>query len=213
MSKQIVEYIQNYNNDSPISTTDLYQQFPDIQKGNIRQLLKRLCDKGEISRVKPGLYYKPNPDRILSMSNLASSEIIKNKYLNENEEISGYRSGMNFANQLGLTTQTASIDTIVSNNVSNKKRKVNINNARIIINAPRVYITVENYKLLQVLDLMNDFENYSEVSLEKAKSKISSYLEGIRLNEEEITQCVEAYPLIAQLNFYKSGVHYELIKR
>jgi predicted transcriptional regulator of viral defense system len=213
MNKQIVEYIRKYDNNSPILTDDIYQLFPDVQKGSIRQLLKRLCDKGEIDRVKPGLYYKPKPNRVITLNNLSSNSIIKKKYLGSNAEVYGYKSGMNFANQIGLTTQTASVDTIVSNNVSNKKRRININNSKIIINSPRVTITNMNYKLLQVLDLMNNFENYCEESLEQATPKIINYLFDLKLNVDEIKRCIEAYPLIAQVKFYGSGVFYELITR
>lgn len=74
-----------------------------------------------------------------------------------------------------------------------------------ILNAPRVRVTDSNYKLLQVLDLLNNLERYSEYDLKKATINILKYVEGINLDEEEVEHIVSRYPLEAQVKFYKIG--------
>ncbi len=78
-------------------------------------------------------------------------------------------------------------------------------NNRVILNAPRVRVTDSNYKLLQVLDLLNNLERYSEYDLKKAAIKILKYVESINLDEEEVENIVSSYPLEAQVKFYKIG--------
>ena len=139
-----------------------------------------------------------------------TSDIIKKKYLGDERLIIGYKAGLNFANKLGLTTQTASVETIVSNAVSNKKREIKVNNSRLIIDAPRYKVTNENYKLLQILDLLNEFERYSEIDLKPASKSLLKYISGIRLDDEKVEKIVSTYPLEAQVKFYKIGGHYAI---
>lgn len=214
-SEELDSHIYQFDEDKPIFINDLYELFPNIPKGTIRQIMKRLHDKGEIERAEQGIYYKPNSNRVLNVSNLSSNKIIREKYMLEGDKIIGYKSGLSFANQIDLTTQIPQMEVVVSNAVSNKKRKIYVNNAKIILQAPRISVTNDNYKLLQVMDLMNDFKNLSEYSLERSSNNIMNYLTNVNsmLEKEKIEQCVEVYPLRAQVNFYKSGVYHELIKK
>jgi hypothetical protein len=75
----------------------------------------------------------------------------------------------------------------------------------LIINAPRVKVTNKNYKLLQVLDLLTEFEKYSEYDLKQVEFKLLSYISDIKLSYVELESIVEAYPLAAQVKFYKIG--------
>ncbi|MGX7417350.1 hypothetical protein ACWOFR_00960 [Carnobacterium gallinarum] len=213
MKNKVYDYIKHsYLYDDPILTDDLLEQFPEIRKGTMRQILKRLCDDGVLKRATPGVFYFPNPKSILKSSVVSISNIISEKYLYKNNEIIGYRSGINFANKLGLTTQTASIETIVSNEVSDKKRIVRINNTKIIVVAPRVKVTAFNYKLLQVLDLLYNFEQYSESNEYEAKRYLIRYLEDLEIAADYMEHCVSKYPLSTQVKFYKLGVYHEITR-
>ncbi|MBI9010152.1 MAG: hypothetical protein JEZ05_09030 [Tenericutes bacterium] len=203
----ILEYIKNnYDNKTPIFVNDIYKAFPQISEGTIRSIFKRFSEAGVLEKVNNGVYALPNKESILGKTTVYISDVIQNKYiLNEKGERIGYISGINFSNQIGLTSQTASVNTIYSNNVSNRKRMTTLKNNRLIVNAPRVEVTDDNYKLLQVLDLLNEFEKLSEYDLKKASKKIFEYLGVIRLKGEEVESIVSKYPLEAQVKFYKIG--------
>jgi hypothetical protein len=171
----------------PFLLKNLYRQFPDIKDGTVREMMRRLVGEKKVIKIKNGLYFLPNPERVLQSYAFNLMNIIDSVYLkNQDNEFIGYRSGINFANLLGLTSQTASVEVIYSNNVSTRKREIKIQNNRLMINAPRVKITNQNYKLLQLLDLLTDFEKVSEYEL-------------------DLNRIVEAYPLAAQVKFYKLG--------
>ena len=203
----ILEYIKsNYDNKTPIFVNDIYKEFTEISEGTIRSLFKRFSDSGVLEKVDNGVYALPNKESVLGKATVYVSNVIENKYIrNEKGQRIGYISGINFSNQIGLTSQTASVNTIYSNNVSNKKRITTLKNSRLIINAPRVKVTDENYKLLQILDLLNDFEKYSEQDLKTASNKILAFLREIKLKKEEVELIVSKYPLEAQVKFYKIG--------
>jgi len=208
INHRIFEYIrQTFDHSQPFFLKDLYVHFGDEKPGTIRQTLRRLCDDQKITRVINGVYLFPNPQRLLKTPFVKIDDVIDQKYLlNKGNGIIGYRSGINFSNQLGLTSQTASVEVIYSNAVSNKKRNVYLNNNGIIVNAPRVEVNSDNYKLLQVLDLLTKFNQYSEYELHEAISKIEAYLVDVPLSRSEVDYIVSKYPLIAQVKFYKAGI-------
>jgi hypothetical protein len=190
----------------PFLLKNLYRQFPDIKDGTIREMMRRLVGEKKVIKIKNGLYFLPNPERVLQSYAVNVMNIIESVYLkNQDNEFIGYRSGINFANLLGLTSQTASVEVIYSNNVSTRKREIKIQNNRLMINAPRVKITNQNYKLLQLLDLLTDFEKVSEYELDQVQSKLLAYIKAIQISSIELNRIVEAYPLAAQVKFYKLG--------
>jgi hypothetical protein len=190
----------------PFLLKNLYRQFPDIKDGTIREMMRRLVGEKKVIKIKNGLYFLPNPERILQSYAVNVMNIIDSVYLkNQDNEFIGYRSGINFANLLGLTSQTASVEVIYSNNISTRKREIKIQNNRLMINAPRVKITNQNYKLLQLLDLLTDFEKVSEYELDQVQSKLLAYINAIQISSKELNRIVEAYPLAAQVKFYKLG--------
>lgn len=204
---RIYEFIKiKYKVSQPFFLKDMYAQFPEINEGTIRESIRRLLNEEKILKAKNGVYELPNPNRVLKSHVVNISKVVEQTYLKDKEDnLIGYRSGINFANQLGLTSQTASVEVVYSNAVSNRKREIKLNNSRLIINAPRVEVTNKNYKLLQVLDLLTEFEKYSEYDLKQAESKLLSYISSINLSIEELDRIVEAYPLAAQVKFYKIG--------
>ncbi len=204
--KQIYKYIRiNYGYSQPFFLKDLYVAFSDMKQGTIRESLRRLTNEEKIIKAKNGIYELPNPDRILKAPTVNILSIVEQAYLKDNDNIIGYRSGINLANRLGLTSQTASVETVYSNAVSNRKREIKLNKNRLIINAPRIQVDNQNFKLLQVLDLLTDFDKYSEYDLKQASKKILSYITNLQLSSEELERAVAAYPLATQVKFYKIG--------
>lgn|SRR5690606_11391240 len=196
----------NYKASQPFFLKDLYAQFPEINEGTIRESVRRLLNEEKILKAKNGVYELPNPNRVLKSHVVNTANVVEQTYIKDNKNnIIGYRSGINFANMLGLTSQTASVEVVYSNVVSNRKREIKLNKSRLIINAPRVEVTNENYKLLQVLDLLTEFEKYSEYDLKQVELKLLSYISNIKLSYGELERIVEAYPLTAQVKFYKIG--------
>lgn len=204
---RIYEFIKNnYKNSQPFFLKDLYGHFPEINEGTIRESIRRLINEEKILKAKNGVYELPNPNRVLKSHVVNISNVVEKTYIKDKENnIIGYRSGINFANMLGLTSQTASVEVVYSNAVSNRKREIKLNKSRLIVNSPRVEVTNQNYKLLQVLDLLTEFEKYSECNLKQAETKIMSHISGIKLSNDELERIVEAYPLTAQVKFYKIG--------
>ncbi len=207
MKEMVKEYIiNNYTENSPILNKEIRDKFPEVKDGTIRQILRRLRLEGFLIQSGPGTFFMPREQGVLSKAYITPTQISNKRYLfDNNDNVIGYETGFNFANKLGLTSQTSPQREIISNVVSNRKRKINIGKMIIDINSPKVKVNNNNYKLLQVLDILNDFEKYSEYDIFAVKENILNYLKNIKLTLKELNDIVSKYPLKAQLNFYKVG--------
>lgn len=194
--------LDEYGYDEPILTKRLKEELK-LNPSTLRQYIKRLSDKGLLVKVQNGIYFIPKKKPMFGSALLDTDWIVRKKFLEDRGCIFGYKSGTNFANALGLTSQTAAVATIVTNNASAAKREVNVYKKRYIIRRPRVNVNKSNYKLLQVLDLLNNYEQYSEKPLEVAKEKILSYLEGVSLSEQEVKEYLDVYPIKTKLRAYE----------
>ncbi len=215
ISTSVLDYISSsYDVYAPIFIKEIYKVFPDINKNTIRSLFKRFKDQGKLIIIDKGVYALPNVYSIFEQATVYAEGVAEEKYIRTIiGKIIGYNSGINFANSLGLTSQTASVPTIFSNIVSDKKRMTKIKNKRIIINRSRVEVTKENFKLLQILDLLNDFDKYCEKNLKEASEILLKYLTQVTMSETELDRIVSAYPLKAQVKFYKIGGQYAVAQK
>ncbi|AOM82205.1 DUF6088 family protein [Salisediminibacterium beveridgei] len=204
--------LEKYGYDEPIFTDQVKEDL-EMNPNTVRQYFKRLADEGKIEKVQNGLYFIPKKQPLFGSPVLNVDRIIQRKFLKNQNKVTGYITGTNFTNQLGLTSQTAAVTTVVTNNTSSIKREVTFYKNKVIIKKPRVLITNENYRLLQVLDLLNDYDRFSEKSLEEGLSSIKRYLNGITIGEEELKSYMHAYPVKTKLKVYESGLYDAITRR
>jgi DNA-binding transcriptional regulator YhcF (GntR family) len=204
--------VETYGYDEPIFTDQVKEEL-NINPNTLRQQFKRLADTGQIEKVQNGLYFIPKKKPLFGSPVLNVERIIERKFLKQQKNVEGYIAGTNFANRLGLTSQTAAMATVVTNHTSSVQRVVTFYNNKVIIKKPRVRITNENYKLLQVLDLLNEYERYSEKALSEGISTIKDYLNGVYLEEEELKTYLNAYPVKTKLKVYESGLFDAITRR
>ena len=95
---------------------------------------------------------------------LANSKINQYKYLVDKfGNVKGYITGANFFNKVGLTTQVPNIIDIVTNECKNNNKYAN-KYLNVAIRKPKIKINNENYKYLQLIDLIENKDNiYVEV--------------------------------------------------
>lgn len=204
--------INNFGYDEPVLIGELYERL-NINKNTLRQLLKRAADLGEIARYeyKDGIYFIPNENSVLKKKTLNFNKVISKEYLIINDKRIGYITGLAFANKLQLTTQNPVNIEIVTQKESMLKREVDYKIRKLTLRRPRVKeVNEENFKILQVLDLLNNFEKVSVQPIEKAVDRIQEYLSGIKVDSEVLDSYLKQYPQKAQLNVWRNGVFNEI---
>ncbi|MFY0519326.1 DUF6088 family protein [Lysinibacillus sp. UGB7] len=210
---KVYEYIINeYGYDEPVFSNDLREQL-DMTDSAIRQSLRRLTEKGELLRVENGIYYVPKKNSILGTPYVNLEKVVLRKYIKPIDcDVIGFTSGINFANQLGLTSQTASINTIVTNRVKRTQHQ-EIGKKHVILKCSKVQITKKNYKILQVLNLLEDYNRISETSLDGASYAIKEYLSDVMIPSNEFNEYIKKFSKETVLRIMETGLYSEFTQR
>ncbi|MFD1065628.1 DUF6088 family protein [Oceanobacillus locisalsi] len=186
--------LEEYGYDEPVFTKELKKNI-NISDGTLRQNLKRLSDKGALIKVRDGIYYVQKADSILQKPRVNIDKVIRRKYIKTiDQNVIGYISGINFANQLGLTSQTASVSTIVTNETGRPEHVIMFDKKKVKLKKSKVKITNQNYKILQILDLLNSLDQVSEISLESSIRLINNYLKNTNITINDLKPYIKFYP-------------------
>lgn len=122
------------------------------------------------------------------------NDVIRYKYLQDETGLCGYVSGLEFANQLGITTQVPMKKEIVTNKATKDYRETTLARSSIIIRKSRIRVTQDNYKALQLLDLLKDIDVLAEVTGEMLSKKLISYMKSTALTFDDIDLYLDYYP-------------------
>lgn len=205
MNKVYKVIMKEYGYDEPVLTRDL-KKLLDISDVALRQNLKRLSDSGALIRVRNGVYYVPREKSVLKSPRVNLEKVVTRQYIKRlNEDVIGYTTGINFANQLGLTTQTASVTTISTNETSRLASEVSFGKKVVKLKKPKAKVNERNYKVLQVLDLMSEYDRVSETPLEYAVDNVMVYLKNVNVTQKEFNQYLKKYPRKTLENLLEMG--------
>ena len=195
---------QNYAQNEPIFISDLVNSGLKIEK--VRNEVKGLTDDGKLKRYDTGIYYIPKKTIFNVEATPSRDLIIEKKFIKDGQEIVGYISGILFANQLGLTTQVPAVYEVVSNKATRASRKVSIGNATVLLRKTRVSVTAENYKVLQLLDLIMDIDFASELKGNELKEKLLAFMKKAKITVSMLREYTAYYPDKIYKNMYVAGV-------
>ena len=188
----VLNYIQNCEKNEPIFIEDIKEyimQFcedNDKEKiyNNIKEILNRLNKEEIIKTAYKGIYYIPKIN-IFGEVPLANSKIVQYKYLVDKfGNIKGYITGAKLFNKVGLTTQVPNIIDIVTNECKNNNKYEN-KYLNVVIRKPKIEINNNNYKYLQLIDLIENKDNIY-VEVENLDEIIYNFIQENELDFEKI---------------------------
>jgi len=204
----LYDYIkENYENGEPIFISEL----PGNSKDYIRQEMKKLADEGKIERVFKGVYLLPYKTILGTAGKMSFEKYINKRFINTNNEISGYFTGIQLANMYGFTTQNPAQIEICSNEASTKQRKLDIIGRSIIVYQPPVKITKDNVSSLQFLDMMTTIDKYSELKNDALKRRLQEFIKITKVDFNLVKKYLPYYPDKTYRNLYEGGIMHELV--
>ena len=204
----LIDYIkENYQEGEPIFLNEL----PGNSKNYICQEVKALVDKGILERLYNGVYFLSYTTILGTKGQVSIDQYISKKYIDSNDEIIGYKTGLEILNEYGFTTQNPSTIEVCSNQASSKQRKFDVGGRKIIVYKPLAKVTKENYKSLQFLDMMNVVDKYSELSFDELKEKIQEYVKENQIDFSQVKEYLPLYPDRVYRNLYIGGLMNELV--
>ena len=153
----IEKYINKYDIGTPIYSNNICNYVINCfnTKLNIvTEYINRYEEKhDDFVRYRKGIYYRAKKTPF-GYSPINYNKLIRDLYLNDSNNVYGYIGGPSLANKIGLTTQLPKDEYIVTNN---NRIISDIENIKLV--KPVVSITKDNYKILQVLDLLLNKNN------------------------------------------------------
>lgn len=188
----VMNYINNCEKNEPIFIEDIkeyiMQFYSETEKenvfNNVKAILNRMTKENIIKTAYKGIYYIPKVN-IFGEMPLAVRKIVKYKYLVDKlGNVKGYITGAMLFNKVGLTTQVPNLIDIATNECKNYNKYTN-EYLNTTIRRPKTYITTENYKYLQLFDLIENKDNIN-IEVENADDVIYEFIQENKLDFEKI---------------------------
>ncbi|MBR3932443.1 MAG: hypothetical protein IKJ68_00840 [Clostridia bacterium] len=200
----LMKYIlDNYNPGEPIIASDIQIGLTEVNK---RKQFKTLTDNGFLKRFDNGIYYIPKKSKLGGEVSVPPDVVVEKKYVYRNNKVLGYYSGCTFANQIGISTQVPYVQEIVTNEMGNPIKKLDLGGRTFILRKARTKITEDNVKVLQLLDLLKDIETYAELKGEEMKECLSNYISANKITKEIIDIYLPLFPDKIYKSIYETGI-------
>ncbi|MCD8121428.1 MAG: hypothetical protein LUE65_04205 [Clostridiales bacterium] len=193
---------ETYGEDEPIFVAEIH--YRDQSMNYVRQQIMRMTEMGLLKRYDTGIYFVPSQSE--SASELSIDKVIDRKYLQSEGQRCGYIGGVAFANQVGLTTQTPTELEIFTNRTANDFRRAKLGSSYLIVRRPKVVVTEQNYRQLQLLDLLKDIDSYTEVQPEDQYQRIVAYMNASHILFHDLRDYLPYYPDRIYKNMYQVGL-------
>lgn len=196
--------LETYGENEPIFVSEI--RYEEMSLNSTRQQIKKLTDSGKLKRYDTGIYFIPKKSIFKSGTQLSRDRVIERKYLKDDKGRCGYIGGLMFANQLGLTTQVPLVCEVVTNKATNDYREVTLASSPLVIRKPRVAITEQNYRELQLLDLVKDIDAYSEKGRSQQKESVVAYMKKCQIRFSNLEKYFAYFPERIYKNMYEMGL-------
>lgn len=183
--------IENYNPGEIIRVNDISS---DIPVSTIRWQLKQLVDSGKLIRVENGIYCLPKKNSLGLTVYPDAQDVAAARFVEQRKNRVGYFSGTYFANQIGISTQLPYELEIVTNEAGNPVRNVRICGKNFIVRKSNIRIDNGNYKVLQLLDLLKNFDSYNELEKPEATEKLTAYIIKNQIRKSDVDTYLPYYP-------------------
>lgn len=188
----LINYIENCSYDEPIFIEDIKNHFQKIlmNVNNFNHIFKtiyvyinRLVKEKKIIQLLKGIYYKPIKG-VFGYKKLDINKVINKKYILDENGQKGYYTGAFLFNKLGLTTQIPK-DILIVTNACPNNNEYNNKNLGVIIRKPKLKITDDNYKYLQLFDVLNNKDDI-KIEVDNEKKIIYKFIKDSELEIDKI---------------------------
>ena len=185
-------YIDSCPYDEPIFIEDIKKYFQNIIT-NIEEFervfktiyvyINRMVKSNKLVLFFKGIYYKPI-NGVFGEKKLNIDKVIMRKYILDDNGHKGYYTGAYLYNNLGLTTQIPKDIVIVTNECPNNNEYYN-KKLGVIIRKPRLEINDDNYRYLQLFDILNNKDDI-KIEVDNTREIIYEFIREYNLEIDKI---------------------------
>lgn len=176
---------------TPILLCEIMDAFPNLSTETVYRRIRKAVASTELIKACSGIYYVPTKTRF-GLSTLGDEAIVKKKYLSNGSDIYGYVTGLALENRVGISNQVPGTLEIVTNRETTRSRKIKpiAGYREVILKKPRVAVTEDNVKTLELLDLIT----YAPIAkLDKHEfANLRDFTSNI--DRLKLLECAQSYP-------------------
>lgn len=202
----MLERLKNkFGVNQPIFTSEILEEMSEYSRPRVFQLLKKAEEKKEIIRFDKGIYYIPTETRY-GESLISVEQVIRKKYISDNDEIFGIYGGLQLQQSFMLTYQVPTTIEVVTNNETMCVRETKIKNRRIILRKSRLPITKENVDAYTILELFSnmDMQKYANDAL--IQREVVEFIKNREIKGKNVYTLSSVFPAKTIKNIIESGV-------
>ncbi|MGV8907224.1 MAG: hypothetical protein ACOH15_11570 [Acetobacterium sp.] len=164
---QIVrERIEKYEDTEPILFREITYDM-DEHKSAAYVAINRMINEKRIEQFEKGVYYKPKKTKYGTLQ-IDRQKLVQKKYIERDNEPTGYITGPELWNQWGLTSQIPK-RIWIAKNIRQKRVDEDLN---VLLVKAKGLIRKDTIKALQYLDVLDQLEMIPDTTIDTALKKI-----------------------------------------
>lgn len=206
----MIERLKNkFGVNQPIFTNEILEVMNDYSRPRVFQLIKKAEQDESIVKFDKGIYYIPTKTRY-GNSLISVEQVIKKKYISDNDEVFGVYGGLQMQQNFLVTLQVPNTIEVITNKETMWVRETKLKNRNIILRKSRIPITKENVNAYTILEL------FSNIDIKKYLDDTSIQREVIHFIKEKEIKLKDLYPLTGAFpskttrNIMESGIINEI---
>ncbi|MDR1795075.1 MAG: DUF6088 family protein [Erysipelotrichaceae bacterium] len=182
-------------------------QYESYSRPWIFKELKKLVNSGTLKRFARGVYYFPEKMPFGEVP-LNAWEMAVQHFITDGNEVYGYVAGFSLLNLSGLSTQVPNFLEVATNKESTRVRDIRIGYQRVRAHRSRTTVTKENFKTLQLLELMS-IMNPADLD-ETEQFLLRKFVKASGATRGSIRRYVKFFPDRAAKNLILTGAIYRI---
>lgn len=201
--------LNKFNKDAPIFTEDIIELFCDYSRAQVFRFIKKAVLNKELIRFDKGVYFIPRVTFWGGLSTITSDDIVRSRYIRNEESVFGIYGGLKLLNNFSITTQMPAIIEVISNKEATRKREINIKGRKFILRKSRCEINKDNYAAYTVLQIFNDLSRDDELG-DSSKRYLLEYINNQDITKEQLFYMSSNFPIKATKGLIRSGIISEI---
>lgn len=184
---------EKYGRGIPIFTREILDTFPGTGRSQLYEMIRLAVMCNALKQFDRGVYYIPERGVLFDEDVPINPElVIKKKYLEDNGEVFGFKSGLNLQNIAHVSNQMPFTLEIITNKETNNMRHIRpFGGYRdIVLKRPRLLVTKDNVSALEAINLIETscFEALNDFELSSLRKKYDD------VDRKLFLDCLSAYP-------------------
>ena len=196
----LYELQKTYGNNTPILFEDILK-ISGYSRSRVNQLISSWIASKQLMRYSDGVFYIPT-ETPFGLSVIDDRQVINRKYIENKNGRIGIYSGIKLFNLFGLTSQVPVNYEIVTNKETMRSREVLVGCSKIRLKKSRLTIDDSNYKIYQLLEVLNQIDVKDEIAIEK----IIDYAKKNQLKYRDILSYLQFFPAKVAKNLNGTGL-------